>query len=64
MSGKYLLIYICNIHVLSNLLLIYIYKLHWNLLCLTEGADPNIRDALNKTVEDYVVEKFSKNYNK
>ena len=26
-----LLIYICNFHVLSNLLLIYICKLHWNL---------------------------------
>ena len=30
MSGKSLLIYICNFHVLSNLLLIYICKLHWN----------------------------------
>ena len=26
----FLLIYICNFHVLSNLLLIYIRKLHWN----------------------------------
>ena len=25
------MIYICNVHVLSNLLLIYICKLHWNL---------------------------------
>ena len=31
MSGKLLLIYICNFHVLSNLLLFYICKLHWNL---------------------------------
>ena len=30
MSGKFLLIYICNFHVLSNLLLIFICKLHWN----------------------------------
>ena len=30
MSGKLLLIYICNFHVLSHLLLIYICKLHWN----------------------------------
>ena len=30
-SGKFLLIYICNFHVLSHLLLIYICKLHWNL---------------------------------
>ena len=30
-EGNFLLIYICNFHVLSNLLLIYIYKLHWNL---------------------------------
>jgi hypothetical protein len=29
--GKFLLIYICNFHVLSHLLLIYICKLHWNL---------------------------------
>ena len=29
MSGKFLLIYICNFHVLSHLLLIYICKLHW-----------------------------------
>ena len=29
--GKFLLIYIYNFHVLSNLLLIYICKLHWNL---------------------------------
>jgi hypothetical protein len=27
--GKFLLIYVCNFHVLSHLLLIYIYKLHW-----------------------------------
>ena len=32
MSGKFLLIYICNFHVLSHFLLIYICKLHWNLL--------------------------------
>jgi hypothetical protein len=30
-SGNFLLIYICNFHVLSNFLLIYICKLHWNL---------------------------------
>ena len=29
--GNPLLIYICNFHVLSYLLLIYICKLHWNL---------------------------------
>ena len=28
--GKFLLIYICNFHVLSHLLFIYICKLHWN----------------------------------
>jgi Anaphase-promoting complex, subunit 10 (APC10) len=27
--GSFLLIYICNFHVLSHFLLIYIYKLHW-----------------------------------
>ena len=31
MSGESLLIYICNFHVLNDLLLIYICKLHWNL---------------------------------
>ena len=30
-TGNLLLIYICNFHVLSHLLLFYIYKLHWNL---------------------------------
>ena len=30
MSGYFLLIYICNFHVLSHFLLIYICKLHWN----------------------------------
>ena len=29
-SGKLLLIFICNFHVLRHLLLIYICKLHWN----------------------------------
>ena len=28
-EGNFLLIYICNFHVLSHLLLIYICKLHW-----------------------------------
>jgi hypothetical protein len=31
LAGEFLLIYICNFHVLSHLLLIYICKLHWNL---------------------------------
>ena len=31
-AGKFLLIYICNFHVLSNLLLIFMCKLHW-ILC-------------------------------
>ena len=30
MSGKLLLIYICNFHVLSHFLFIYTCKLHWN----------------------------------
>ena len=30
-AGNFLMIYICNFHVLSHLLLIYICKLHWNL---------------------------------
>ena len=34
MAGKLLLVYICNLHALSNLLLIYIYKLHWNPLSI------------------------------
>ena len=29
MAGEFLLIYICDFHVLSHLLLIYICKLHW-----------------------------------
>ena len=35
-EGKLLLIYIYNFHVLSNLLLIYICKLHWNLKSIGE----------------------------
>ena len=31
MSGKLLLIYICNFYFLSHLLLIYICNFHWNL---------------------------------
>ena len=30
-KGNFILIYICNFHVLSHLLLIYICKFHWNL---------------------------------
>jgi Kinesin motor domain len=30
MSGNFLLIYICNFHVLNHFLLIYICKLNWN----------------------------------
>ena len=30
LQGNFLMIHICNFHVLSNLLLIYICKLHWN----------------------------------
>jgi hypothetical protein len=29
-QGEFLLLYICNFHILSHLLLIYICKLHWN----------------------------------
>ena len=29
-EGNFLLIYICNFHVLNNFLLIFICKLHWN----------------------------------
>ena len=36
MSGELLLIRICNFHVLSNLLLIYTCKLHWNLNTMFE----------------------------
>ena len=31
LAGESFMIYICNFHVLSHLLLIYICKLHWNL---------------------------------
>ena len=43
LSGKLLLIYICNFHVLSNLLLIYICKLHWNLNTMfSRMRDPGV----------------------
>ena len=39
MSGNFLLIYICNFHVLSHLLLIYICKLHWDIPCARSTTD-------------------------
>ena len=39
MSGKLLLIYICNFHVLNHLLLIYICKFHWNLKNCSNRGD-------------------------
>ena len=45
LKGNFLLIYICNFHVLSHLLLIYICKLHWN--CLDESA---LKECLRETV--------------
>jgi E1-E2 ATPase len=35
--GNFLLIYICNFHVLNHLLLIYICKLHWNQVGMNES---------------------------
>jgi hypothetical protein len=37
-TGNFLLIYICNFHVLYHLLLIYICKLHWNFEQASRGA--------------------------
>ena len=45
MSGKLLMIYMCNFHVLSHLLLIYICKLHWNFTHVASGnpkLNPNL----------------------
>jgi hypothetical protein len=52
-AGNFLLIYICNFHVLSHLLFIYICKLHWNqvrkqslssdyykMICYRSSSDP------------------------
>jgi hypothetical protein len=49
MSGKFLLIYICNFHVLIHLLLIYICKLHWNLNIKVAGM-PTESSAANVTL--------------
>ena len=46
MSGKLLLIYWYNFHVLSNLLLIYICKLHWRINKALDEIDPAERDAV------------------
>jgi hypothetical protein len=43
MSGESLLIYICNFHFLSNLLLIYIYKLHCNPPAMSNDINGNRR---------------------
>ena len=52
-AGKLPLIYICNIHVLSHLLLIYICKLHWNpaaglsdLACFAAGCTASVSEAV------------------
>ena len=52
MSGKFLLIYICNFHVLSNLLLIYLCKLHWNLTmfsinCILTDKNKHVLELLS-----------------
>ena len=49
MSGKFLLIYICNFHVLSNLLLIYICKLHWNLYTHMKKFRNELDPCLNRS---------------
>jgi hypothetical protein len=46
MSGKLLLIYICNFHVLSYLLLIYICKLHWNRISKGHVVDTEPIDGI------------------
>ena len=53
-AGKFLLNYICNFHVLSNLLLICICKLHWNLLSATfpKVAFEDIRNE-NESMSTY-----------
>ena len=64
MSGKFLLIYICNFHVLSNLLLIYICKLHWRLL---EGRAPQydrVAKRIRNEILDEVVQIFCRNLSK
>ena len=38
LTGKLLTIYICNVHVLSHLLLIYVCKLHWKKLWQLTGG--------------------------
>ena len=48
MTGKFLLIYICNFHVLSHILLIYICKLHWNHSEL--GALEKLQNDINEVV--------------
>jgi hypothetical protein len=47
MSGKFLLIYICNFHVLSHLLLNYIYKLHWN---ISPKVSHNIEGSIKRVL--------------
>ena len=37
-EGNFLLIFICNFHVLNHFLLIYICKLHWNCSCFFLGS--------------------------
>ena len=53
-EGNFLLIYICNFHVLSHFLLIYICKLHWNLgLNAAEVAITAVSEGGNTVVDEY-----------
>ena len=48
------MIYICNFHVLSNLLLIYICKLHWNLIS-SDGIQESLIPYID---EDDIINDF------
>jgi hypothetical protein len=56
MSGKLLLTYICNFHVLSHLLFIYICKLHWNTILI---KDPSGKTAKHGEVSYQVTIKLT-----
>jgi hypothetical protein len=49
-AGKLLLICICNFHVLSHLLMIYICKLHWNLQTFCSSAALVLSDPIQQSL--------------
>ena len=54
-AGNFLLIYICNFHILSHLLLNYICKLHWNFAAEEMNDEDFDEDYENDLTEEVFI---------